>query len=196
MTWTKLSDDFADEAWTLSDAGFRLLVEMLNWSNRKLLDLKIPKDELRRFAKCPEAIQELVAGDWVREETDHFLILFHGRYQPLREQVIALQKRNQENGRKGGRPPKAGRERAPETQNRTQMGSQLETHGDGTGRDGAIYAGDYEIEFEVDSATGEVVDSWPVREPGSGEWVDPGYCKHGVTIGVPCSRCEAAASAA
>jgi hypothetical protein len=42
MTWAKLSDDFTDDCWTLSDGAFRLHVEGLVWSNRKLLDLVIP----------------------------------------------------------------------------------------------------------------------------------------------------------
>ena len=34
MTWTKLSDDFGDDCWELSDAAYRLHVEGLLWSNR------------------------------------------------------------------------------------------------------------------------------------------------------------------
>lgn len=50
MTWTKVSDDFTDECWTLSDEAFRLHIEGLTWSNRK-------RDELvwgsRRTANYP-----------------------------------------------------------------------------------------------------------------------------------------------
>ncbi|MGC7224587.1 hypothetical protein RBA13_22790, partial [Mycobacteroides abscessus subsp. massiliense] len=42
MTWTKLSDDYGDDCWRLSDAAFRTHTEGLCWSNRKLLDLVIP----------------------------------------------------------------------------------------------------------------------------------------------------------
>ena len=71
MTWTKLSDDFPDDCWTLSDAAFRLHVEGLAWSNRKLLDLRLPKDNLSRWAKHPEAVDELVANGYWTDEDDH-----------------------------------------------------------------------------------------------------------------------------
>lgn len=104
MTWTKLSDDFSDECWTLSDAAFRLLVEMLNYSNRKLLDCRIPKADLRRFAKNPEAADELAAGTWIADGGDVWIVTYHSLYQPSRERVIAIRDRNVKNGRKGGRP--------------------------------------------------------------------------------------------
>jgi hypothetical protein len=44
MTWTKLSDDFSDDCWQLSDAAYRLHVDGLNWSNRKLLNCLLSKD--------------------------------------------------------------------------------------------------------------------------------------------------------
>lgn len=139
MTWTKFSDDFSDDCWTLSDAAFRLHAEGLVWSNRKLLDLHIPKDDLRRFAKRPEAAPELVAVGWWTEDGDAYVIRHHGGYQPTREAVLTRQAKNAENGRKGGRPPKAGRERSempsPETQSVTEPLSESRTHRDGTGRD-------------------------------------------------------------
>lgn len=138
MTWTKLSDDFADDCWTLSDSAFRLHVEGLTWSNRKLLDLRLPKDDVRRFAKHPEAAPELVSVGWWTDEGDHYVIRHHGGYQPTREAVLARQAANVSNGRKGGRPKKgtgAPRE-ITETQSLTQSLSQSKTHRDGTGRDG------------------------------------------------------------
>lgn len=138
MTWTKLSDDYPDDCWQLTDAAFRLHTEGLCWSNRKLLDLRLAKDELRRWAKHPEAAGELVACGWWTDEGGHYLIVHHGRYQRPRDVVLRLQKRNQQNGVSGGRPPKVPRERfSPnKTQPDTQMGSEVETQRDGTGRDG------------------------------------------------------------
>lgn len=106
MTWTKLSDDFSDECWTLSDGAYRLLVEMLNYSNRKLLDCRIPKGDLRRFAKHPEAVDELAAGGWVKDGGAAWLVAFQSLYQPLRVDVVARRARSAENGKKGGRPRK------------------------------------------------------------------------------------------
>lgn len=67
MTWTKLGDEFSDAAAGLSDAAFRLHVEALGWSNRRLLDLVVPKRDVRRFAETPDpaaAAAELVAASW------------------------------------------------------------------------------------------------------------------------------------
>jgi hypothetical protein len=116
MTWTKLSDDFTDDCWTLSDAAFRLHVEGLTWSNRKLLDLHLPADDVRRF-KRPEAVQELLDGGWWRRDGEHYVIQHHGAYQRPRAAVIAQQTANTENGKKGGRPRKPPRETfRPETE--------------------------------------------------------------------------------
>jgi hypothetical protein len=109
MTWTKLSDDFGEDCWTLSDAAFRLHVEALVWSNFKLLDGRITKDDLRRFAKNPDAadtVTELLdCGFWI-DDGDAFVIVHHLPHQPTREQVIAFRQSRQQNGRKGGRPRK------------------------------------------------------------------------------------------
>ena len=67
MTWTKLGDEFPDEAAPLSDAAFRTHVEALGWSNRRLLDLTIRKGDVKRFAETADpaaAIDELVAAGW------------------------------------------------------------------------------------------------------------------------------------
>lgn len=106
MTWSKLSDDFADDCWTLSDEAFRLHVEGLCWSNRKLLDLVVTAEDLRRFAKHPEAVAELVSCGWWSVEGDGYVIRHHGAYQRTREQVLHLQDVATRNGRKGGRPPR------------------------------------------------------------------------------------------
>jgi len=105
VTWTKLSDDFADDCWTLSDAAHRLHVEGLTWSNRKLLDLQIPKEDVRRF-KRPEAVAELLSIGWWTEHDDHYVIEHHARYQRSRDAVVNQQAANAANGCRGGRPPK------------------------------------------------------------------------------------------
>lgn len=134
MTWTKLSDDYSDDCWTLSDAAFRLHTEGLIWSNRKLLDNVIPRDDLRRFAHDPSAVDELLDVGWWSEVDGCLVIRHHAGYQLTRERVLRRQATSAANGRKGGRPAKA-RERSG-TQSETQPLTQPETYADGTGRDG------------------------------------------------------------
>ncbi len=110
MTWTKLSDDFNDDTDTLSDAAFRLHVEGLVWSNKKLLDVRIPKTDLRRFAKSDEPIGELLDGGWWEDDGDAFVIQHHAAYQRLREAVIKQQAVNRENRAKRGKTTPPARE--------------------------------------------------------------------------------------
>lgn len=73
MTWTKLGDEFLDNALDLSDAAHRTHVEALMYSNRRLLDLLLPKRELHRFAGTsdPEsAAVELVESGWWQDTGD------------------------------------------------------------------------------------------------------------------------------
>lgn len=77
MTWTKLGDSFIDDAYDLSDAAFRLHTEALIYSNRRLLDLVIPKREVRRFTAVDEydvAAEELVDRGWWADKGDRWWI--------------------------------------------------------------------------------------------------------------------------
>lgn len=134
MTWTKLSDDFSDDCWTLSDKAFRLHVEGLVWNNRKLVDLYLDAEDVRRFAKHPEAVVELLAVGWWSAVESGYVINHHATYQRSRDAVLKQQAANEENGRKGGRPPKAGRERVTPpptsgTQSVSESVSERVTHG-------------------------------------------------------------------
>ena len=67
MTWTKLGEEFSDAARDLSDAAFRTHIEALMWSNRRGLDLQVPKRDLKRFAETDDpdtAVKALVAAGW------------------------------------------------------------------------------------------------------------------------------------
>lgn len=121
MTWTKLSDDFADDCWTLSDEAFRLHTEGLVWSNRKLLNCRIPEDDVRRFARHPESVNELLAAGWWSYDGDAYVIRHHASYQRDKDDVLRQQENSRANGKKGGRPK---RERwNEETQSLTQVGN-------------------------------------------------------------------------
>ena len=140
VTWTKLSDDFSDDCWQLSDAAWRLHVEGLIWSNRKLTDLVLRKDEIRRWAKHPESADELVAIGWWEDRGDHFFIVHHGAYQRSAEAVVRQQTANRENRAKRGKAAKPSREQAQgikasnESSNESLDDSSDEM--DGTGQDG------------------------------------------------------------
>ena len=109
MTWTKLSDDFADDCDQLSSDAFRLHVEGLIRSNRKLLDLRLDKTQLRRWAwnigLAEIAVKELVEAGWWSDEGDHYLIRHHACYQRTREQVLKQQETNRANRAKGKARP-------------------------------------------------------------------------------------------
>lgn len=137
MTWTRLSDDFADDCGTLSDQAFRLHVEGLCWSARKLLDCAIPISHLPKFATHPEAVVELVDVGWWTRTPSVFLIRHHAGYQRTRAAIIAQQEANSINGRRGGRPRKgtgAPRE-IVETHSLSDSLSDSKSERDGTGRE-------------------------------------------------------------
>jgi hypothetical protein len=104
MTWTKLSDDFSDDCWQLSDAAVRLHVEGLNWTMRKLTGGMLVKDEMVRWAKHPGAATELTDRGYWRDEGDRYFIVHHMGLQREPEKVLAQQEANRQNGKKGGRP--------------------------------------------------------------------------------------------
>jgi hypothetical protein len=91
VTWTKLGDEFPPEARGLTDAEFRTHVEALGWSNTRLLDLLIPKTEVRRFAESPAAQDApggLVAKGWWEDRGDDWYIgLRFPEWQRDRQQV-------------------------------------------------------------------------------------------------------------
>jgi hypothetical protein len=129
MTWTKLSDDFTDDCWQLSDAAKLLHIDGLVWSNRKLLDCRISKQGMERWTKHPEAAAELVDTGWWADAGEYYRIRHHAVYQRDAESVLAQQERNRENGAKGGRRKGPPREQAP--RKRTQMGSWESENPDG-----------------------------------------------------------------
>lgn len=77
MTWTKLGDEFLDAALDLSDAAHRTHTEALMYSNRRLLDLVVPKRELRRFAGTADpdaAAAELAEAGWWQDAGESWWI--------------------------------------------------------------------------------------------------------------------------
>lgn len=158
MTWSKLSDDYSDDTWTLSDAAFRLHTEGLVWSNRKLLDCTIPKDDLRRFAKTPEAVQELLEAGFWQDLGTCYLISHHAQYQRSRAAVIAQQEANQKNGSKGGRPKGKPREQ------KTRSVTDLRSDGISGGFQTAASGQDFPTHINTGEKTQSVSDPWSETE--------------------------------
>lgn len=77
MTWTKLGSEWPDEARDLSDAAYRLHVDALCYSNRRGIDLDLPKRDLPRFAEVADAeaaARELVDRGLWEDRRDHWWI--------------------------------------------------------------------------------------------------------------------------
>lgn len=77
MTWTKLGDEWPDEARDLSDAAYRTHVDALTWSNRRGLDLLVPKRDIKRFAETADpdtAIKELEHTGWWEDRGDAWFL--------------------------------------------------------------------------------------------------------------------------
>ena len=139
MTWTKLGDEFADECWTLSDAAFRLHVEGLGWSNRKLTDGQLAKDDMHRWARHPDAAEELVSIGWWQDHGEHYVIIHHLGYQRTREEVSHQSLQNKRNRAKGkARPVKRKDESSDESsdgQGRDESFDEASDEMDRTGQD-------------------------------------------------------------
>ncbi len=77
MTWTKLGEEWPDAAREMTDAAFRTHIEALCWSNRRGLDLMIPKRDLKRFAETDDpdtAVKNLVTANWWQDCGDTWFI--------------------------------------------------------------------------------------------------------------------------
>ena len=185
VTWTKLSDDYGDDCWTLSDAAYRLDTDGLVWSNRKLLDLRIPKGDLPRASPRAEVVAELVDAGYWADDGDSYVIRHHGTYQRTREEVLHQQEVNSRNGAKGGRPPKAGRERWPTetdslTDSLSDSKSESETERDGTG---------------LASREGELAGTSPgahANDNGAARCIDCGTPNPYMAIAGRCRTCQTA----
>lgn len=165
MTWTKLSDDFSDDCWTLSDAAFRLHTEGLVWSNRKLLDLRLAKSDIRRWATHPEAADELVNAGYWTDEGDHYRIRHHGLYQRTREQVQRQQEANRRN-RNSPKHPRPGREnhqpRSDDSSDDLSNDSRDERDGTGQDRQGQERGQDFDESENVNGGHPQGnSESWP-----------------------------------
>lgn len=77
MTWTKLGDEFPAAARDLTSDEFRTHIEALCWSSLRLLDLRIPKRDVRRFAESDDpdqAVKGLADKGWWEDCDDHWHI--------------------------------------------------------------------------------------------------------------------------
>ena len=94
MNWTKFGDEYPAEARELTDAEWRTHGEALMWSSWRLLDLHIPKKDVRRFAEYDSDISldvvtaGLVAKGWWRDDGDEWYVgLIHPEWQRDADEV-------------------------------------------------------------------------------------------------------------
>jgi hypothetical protein len=99
MTFTSLGDEFPAAARELSDAAFRTHIEALCWSAARLLDLLLPKREVRRFAETadPEtAVEELISKGWWQDcgDAGYFIGC---RFREWQQERVVVEKRRAAN---------------------------------------------------------------------------------------------------
>jgi hypothetical protein len=144
VTWTKLGDEYPDQALELSDAAFRLHTEALCWSNKTLADLVIPKKFLPRVtgvAEPQDAANELVEFGWWQDVgLGYYIGCRFPDWQQERSVVEHRQRLAAERMRRH-RLHKAGdhtlcTENCSVTRNETRHAMRNETRSPGTGRDG------------------------------------------------------------
>jgi hypothetical protein len=165
MPWTKLSDDYSDDLYTFSHAAFRLHTEAIIWSNRKLLDMRVPKADLRRFATDESGLPEILERGFWKAEGDAYVIVHHAGYQRKAEKVINQQAVNKENRAKAGKEARPPREQSVSfTPSKHDSSDDSSDELDRTGQ-AVTEAGTSAAEVAVDTATGEV---------DEGEWSSPG----------------------
>ena len=90
MGFAMVGAELAYQGAELSDAAWRTHVEALIWSRQRMLDGKIPKRDLPRFAYSTAtgpAVAELVAHEWWQDCGDHWLLVFGFEWQSTKKQI-------------------------------------------------------------------------------------------------------------
>lgn len=175
---------------TLSGDDFKAFVTAGTWMVENRTDGHITRDDLEfipRFNRS--SIDRLTAaGLWEQVKPESWQMVDFFATQTSRAEFQTL-----ENARRREREKKA-RQRAKQSSDGGQ--SRGTVPGDYTGQEGqegqAMDEGEawYDENADIDTSTGEVITStqpqisWPVREIPS----DPGYCSHGMTVGLRCGK--------
>jgi hypothetical protein len=151
VTWTKISDDFPEEAARagLTDSAFRTHVEAMVWTMRRETGGNLTPQDLRRALESPfadDAVDELLArGWWVRDGTGYRLVVGM-EHQPEPEVLAQRRKKTADRVRRhrlkeAGIDPDTG-ELVPEkkprdaSRNASRNAVTERVTRDGTGRDG------------------------------------------------------------
>jgi hypothetical protein len=170
MTWTKLGDEWPDASCEMTDAAFRTHIEALCWSNRRGLDLIIPKRDLKRFAETDDpdtAVKNLIATGWWQDCSDSWFVgVQFGDWQI---EATVVKKRREDTALRVQRHRlhQAGDHSLCLVKNCNALRNALRDALPGTGRDGAVLDGTARDERE-DQDQGGSDDDWPpVRSPGT-----------------------------
>jgi len=115
MTWTKISDDFAEQCADLSDAAFRTHVEGLIWAMKRESGGMMTKRDVERLAESEhahEAVAELVERRFWTQLDNGYRIEHHMEHQPEPDVIAARRTIDAERQRRARRK-KAGLDSAP-----------------------------------------------------------------------------------
>jgi hypothetical protein len=182
MTWTKLGEEFSDAARELSDAAFRTHIEALCWSNRRGLDLQVPKRDLKRFAETDDpdtAVKNLIAAGWWQDCGDTWFIGMQFADWQLESTVVNKRREDTALRVRRHRMHEAGDHSICLTKNcpylrnisGNALPNPLRDALPGTDRNGAERSStalDEEVVWKVGQTHVEVVSEWPPVRPAGG----------------------------
>jgi hypothetical protein len=106
MTWTKISDNFAEQCADLSDAAFRTHVEGLIWAMKRESGGMMTKRDVDRLAESEhahEAVAELVERRFWTQLDNGYRIEHHMEHQPEPDVIAARRSLDAERQRRARR---------------------------------------------------------------------------------------------
>lgn len=186
----------------LSDAAWRVFTSALMFSAQNGTDGYIPFPffhKLHPYGAKPDALAELESASiWSKTDDGYQLHSWDGE---LGQSTAAQVETYKENARTRQRKFREKERQKLEKANsrdtvtrdvtRDVTGPVTRDVGEGIGEGERTGKGDHEVSFReqnVNLETGEIADpvtSWPVATIPA----DPGYCEHGMTVGVRCRKC-------
>lgn len=85
----------------LSDAAFRLYIEVVCWCSRHESDGSIPTPMIQRMARSPKVITELIKANLIRDELGSYTVKDYLLHQRSRREIAALRQARRTSGSRG-----------------------------------------------------------------------------------------------